>query len=256
MHGEGVLNTHNNGNWCAPLVEGGCPSPIYRAQKCAHRTWDESVIEAFQMVFLVAILRGTRKPGGPCNKRQKEPQWWATSLQATGDRMATSGGGGGKSRISYTGVLTKFFSPLEKRGSLGTFCTFQTWPLKKGTVFTIDPIFTFSSHATGPSVPISSPPAPCWHTRNFKFLVLCLPQVLVCQFQHPLPRAPCKSRVPAQGPLLGMAIAWQPEATTTYSKAMNCLLHNHYINGDTGTCGKRQTKKLKICGIPARAAGC
>ena len=44
----------------------------------------------------------------------------------------------GKSRISYTGVLTKLFSPLEKRGSLGTFCTFQTWPLKKGTVFTID----------------------------------------------------------------------------------------------------------------------
>ena len=43
-----------------------------------------------------------------------------------------------------------------------------------------------------------------------------------------------------------MAIAWQPEATTTYSKAMNCLLHNHYINGDTGTCGKHQTKNQKF----------
>ena len=40
-----------------------------------------------------------------------------------------------------------------------------------------------------------------------------------------------------------MAIVWQPEATTTRSKAMNCLLHNHYINGDTGTYGKQQKIK-------------
>ena len=41
-------------------------------------------------------------------------------------------------QILHMGVLTKFFSPLEKRGSLGVFCTFQTCPLKKGTVFVLN----------------------------------------------------------------------------------------------------------------------
>ena len=47
--------------------------------------------------------------------------------------------GGGGIQISYPGVLTKIFSSLKKMGSLGTFCALQTWPLKKGKVFTIDP---------------------------------------------------------------------------------------------------------------------
>ena len=41
-------------------------------------------------------------------------------------------------QVLHMGVLTKFFSPLEKRGSLGGFCTFQTCPLKKGTVFVLN----------------------------------------------------------------------------------------------------------------------
>ena len=41
-------------------------------------------------------------------------------------------------QVLHMGVLTKFFSPLEKRGSLGGFCTFQTCPLKKETVFVLN----------------------------------------------------------------------------------------------------------------------
>ena len=41
-------------------------------------------------------------------------------------------------QVLHMGVLTKFFSPLEKRGGLGGFCTFQTCPLKKGTVFVLN----------------------------------------------------------------------------------------------------------------------
>ena len=48
------------------------------------------------------------------------------------------GGGGGDMQILHMGVLTKFFSPLENRGNLGGFCTFQTCPLKKGTVFVLN----------------------------------------------------------------------------------------------------------------------
>ena len=58
------------------------------------------------------------------------------------------GGGGGDMQISYPGVLTKFFRSLEKTGSLGTFCTFQTWVLKKGVVFTIDVILATWCHST------------------------------------------------------------------------------------------------------------
>ena len=46
--------------------------------------------------------------------------------------------GGGDMQVLHMGVLTKFFNPLEKRGSLGGFCTFQTCPLKKGTVFVLN----------------------------------------------------------------------------------------------------------------------
>ena len=38
-------------------------------------------------------------------------------------------------QVLHMGVLSKFFSPLEKRGNLRGFCTFQTCPLIKGTVF-------------------------------------------------------------------------------------------------------------------------
>ena len=51
-------------------------------------------------------------------------------------------------QISYLGVLTKFFRSLERTGSLGTFCTFQTWVLKKGVVFTIDVILATWRHST------------------------------------------------------------------------------------------------------------
>ena len=41
-------------------------------------------------------------------------------------------------QVLHIGVLTKFFNPLEKNGSLGVFCTFQTCSLKKGTVFILN----------------------------------------------------------------------------------------------------------------------
>ena len=46
--------------------------------------------------------------------------------------------GGGDMQVLHMGVVTKIFSPLKKRGSLGGFCTFQTCPLKKGTVFVLN----------------------------------------------------------------------------------------------------------------------
>ena len=52
--------------------------------------------------------------------------------------VCAPGGGGGDMQVLHMGVLTKFFSPLEKRGSLGAFCTFQTCPPKKGTVFVLN----------------------------------------------------------------------------------------------------------------------
>ena len=55
--------------------------------------------------------------------------------------MGVGGGGGGVDvQILYVGGgLTKIFNSLEKRGSLGTFCTLQTPAAEKETVFTMDP---------------------------------------------------------------------------------------------------------------------
>ena len=46
-----------------------------------------------------------------------------------------AGGGGGDMQDLSMRVLTEFFSPLEKRGSLAGICTVQSCPPNKGTVF-------------------------------------------------------------------------------------------------------------------------
>ena len=62
-------------------------------------------------------------------------------------------------QVLHMGVLTKFFSALEKRGSLGFFCTYQTCALKKGRVFVLN--------KTQLRVPISAACSPYCRTRNF-----------------------------------------------------------------------------------------
>ena len=45
------------------------------------------------------------------------------------------GGGGGDMQVLHMGVLTKFFSPLEKRGSLGGFLHISNLPAEKRDSF-------------------------------------------------------------------------------------------------------------------------
>ena len=86
-------------------------------------------MECDQQQRLVAAAVVGFLPTGP-----QTQQKLAKELRSAGIHCA--GGGGGHSNF-IPRVLTKFFRSLEKTGSLGTFCTFQTWPLKKGMVFTI-----------------------------------------------------------------------------------------------------------------------
>ena len=76
-----------------------------------------------------------RRPEHQSNGREPRHR---TNKKQSNNRVPNRGGGGGDMQVLHMGVLTKFFSPLEKRGSLGGFCTFQTCPLKKGTVFVLN----------------------------------------------------------------------------------------------------------------------
>ena len=76
----------------------------------------------------------------------------AVAVQAHSRARGGGAGEGGQHANLVPGGVNEIFASFKKTGCLDTFCTFQTWVLKKVAVFNVDVIFTTWRHSTATGV--------------------------------------------------------------------------------------------------------